>query len=155
MHQFYSTTYPGRDPTPLETCHFSVTIEGYTIMIWMHWREVHPENGEIYFRMEIVHRAFLDVLTDMLEFRKILHNYVDYAMGERLRSIKEALPVFWSNLQKNKGGASKSQSVATTSVSELPPDLRRSMPVFPSSSAGESASGDVVPTKKTKRKRTA
>jgi hypothetical protein len=36
MHRFYSLAYPNCPPTPLETAHFLVTTEGYTIIIWMH-----------------------------------------------------------------------------------------------------------------------
>jgi hypothetical protein len=33
MHHFYSLAYPYRHPTPLETCHFSITVDGYTVML--------------------------------------------------------------------------------------------------------------------------
>ncbi|KAJ4286548.1 hypothetical protein N0V90_013248 [Kalmusia sp. IMI 367209] len=95
MHNLYSTAYPDRAPTQLETCHFSLTIDGCTIILWIHWREI--KDGEVYFRMEVVDMARMRKLDDLLEVRKILHNYVDYALGERLRSIKGALPAFYLN----------------------------------------------------------
>ena len=150
MHHFYSIAYPNRPPTQLETCHFSLTTEGYTIILWTHWREVNPEDGEVCFRMEEVEMARMRRLDDLLNIRRILHNYVEFAFGERLRSIKEALPSFWPNRPKKGVKKTKSQSSTTVSGSEL----RLDIPITPSSSVGESANGDAVPPKKTKRKLT-
>lgn len=142
MHHFYSLAYPNRAPTQLETCHFSLTTESYTIILWIHWREVNPEDGEVYFRMEEVEMARMGKLDDLLDVRRMLHNYLDFALGERLRSIKEALPAFWPNRPEKDVKKTKSQSSTTVSRSEL----RLDMPM------GESANGDAVPPKKTKRK---
>ena len=102
MHQFYSLAYPNRPPTQLQTCHFSTTTEIYTYMLWIHWREVDPDDGEVYFRMEEVETARMNKLDDVREVRKILHNYLDFSLGERLRSIKEALHAFWPNRPEKK-----------------------------------------------------
>ncbi|RMZ72886.1 hypothetical protein GMOD_00010470 [Pyrenophora seminiperda CCB06] len=148
MHQFYTLAYPNRNPTQLETCHFSLTTEGYTIILWIHWREVDPEDGEVYFRMEEVETARMGKLNDLLDMRRMLHNYLDFAFGERLRSIKEALPAFWPNRPKRRVKMTKSRSSTTTLGSELRFDL----PITPSSSVGESVNRDAVPSKKMKRK---
>lgn len=124
MHRFYSLAYPNRPPTPLETVHFSVTTEGYTIIIWIHWREVHPQNNEVYFRMEPVEKVFMSAVGDLRKMRQFLHNYVDYAMGERLNSIKQALPAFWPNRPKREAATSISQSsLMATSMPELSSEL--------------------------------
>ncbi|KAF2811521.1 uncharacterized protein BDZ99DRAFT_385092 [Mytilinidion resinicola] len=148
MHDFYSLAYPNRTPTHLETCHFSLTTEGYTIILWIHWREVDLENGEVYFRMEEVEMARMGKLDDLLDVWRTLHNYLDFALGERLRSIKEALSAFWSNRSEKKVKRTKSRSSMTVSGLEL----RLDMPMTPSSNMGESANGDAVPPKKIKRK---
>lgn len=147
MHHFYSLAYPNRAPTQLETCHFSLTTEGYTIILWIHWREVDPKDGEVYFRMEEVDMARMGKLDDLLHMRKMLHNYIDFALGQRLRSIKEALPAFWPNRPEKKVRKTKSQTSTTVSASEL----RLDIPITPSSGVGQSASGDVVARKKRKR----
>lgn len=71
-------------------------------MLWIHWREVDPDDGEVYFRMEEVETARMNKLDDVREVRKILHNYLDFSLGERLRSIKEALHAFWPNRPEKK-----------------------------------------------------
>jgi hypothetical protein len=88
MHQFYSLAYPNRPPTQLQTCHFSTTTEIYTYMLWIHWREVDPDDGEVYFRMEEVETARMNKLEDVREVRKILHNYLDFSLGERYYSSR-------------------------------------------------------------------
>jgi hypothetical protein len=150
MHHFYLLAYPNRDPTQLETCHFSVTTEGYTIILWIHWREVDPEDGEVYYRMEEVEMARMGKLNDLLDMRRMLHNYLDFAFGERLGSIREALPAFWLNRPKRRVKMTKSQSSTTTSGSELRFDL----PITPSSSVGEGVNRNAVSTKRMKRKLT-
>ncbi|KAH8730348.1 hypothetical protein GQ44DRAFT_700175 [Phaeosphaeriaceae sp. PMI808] len=135
MHHFYALAYPSRQPTQIETCHFSVTTEGYTIMVWIHWREVNSEDGEVYYRMEPVETARMNEIGDLHEVRKLLHNLVDYAMGERVRSIKEALPLFWPNRPVKKAKSSKAASSSTASR----PELRLDLPMTPMGSMGEGA----------------
>ncbi|KAF1937774.1 hypothetical protein EJ02DRAFT_47020 [Clathrospora elynae] len=150
LHQFYSLAYPNRPPTQLQTCHFSITTEIYTCMLWIHWREVDPDDGEVYFRMEEIETARMNKLDDVREVRKILHNYLDFSLGERLRSIKEALYAFWPNRPEKK--VKKTQSQSSMTVSGL--ELRLEKPMTPSSSAGESVNRNASPKKKSKRKLT-
>ena len=87
---------------------------------------MNPEDGEIYWRMEEVDTARMSKLDDLVHMRNMLHNYLDYALGERLRSIKEALPAFWPDRPEKKVNNTKSQSSTTRS------DLRLDMPLTPS-----------------------
>lgn len=145
MHNFYSLAYPNRDPTEVETCHISLTTEGYTIILWIHWRELNPEDGEVHWRMEELDTARMNKVDDLAHMRNMLHNYLDYALGERLSSIKKALPAFWENRPERKAKSTRSRSSLTGS------ELRWDMPLTPSLSAAESARGDPQPRKKTKR----
>jgi hypothetical protein len=43
-----------------------------------------PEDGEVYYRMEEVEMARMGKLKDLLNMRRMLHNYLDFAFGERL-----------------------------------------------------------------------
>ena len=52
------------------------------------------EDGEVYTRIEQVEIARMSKLDDLLELRLILHNYLNFALGEQLASIKTALPAF-------------------------------------------------------------
>jgi hypothetical protein len=74
MHEFYAYAYPQDPPTQLETCHFPLTIEDYTVILWIHWREVSAEDGELYFRMEQAETAPMIKLEDLRQLRTILHN---------------------------------------------------------------------------------
>lgn len=121
------------------------SCEGYTIIFWIHWREINPEDGEVYWRMEELDTARMSKLDDLVHMRNMLHNYLDYALGERLSSIKKALPAFWPNRPEKRVNSTRSQSSATGS------ELRLDMLLTPSTSAGESACGDLQPRKKTKR----
>jgi hypothetical protein len=67
-----------------------------------------PEDGEVYYRMEEVEMARMGKLNDLLDMRRMMHNYLDFAFGERLGSIKEALPAFWPNRPKRRVKMTKS-----------------------------------------------
>jgi hypothetical protein len=84
MHQFYSHAYPDLGPTLLEMCRVSLIAETISSYFWLHWRKVDPVDGKVYYRMEPIESAHLHKLSDVAETRKILHNYIDYGMGERL-----------------------------------------------------------------------
>ncbi|KAJ4365385.1 hypothetical protein N0V95_000532 [Ascochyta clinopodiicola] len=142
MHQFYTLAYPGRDPTAMETCHMSLTTEGYTIVLWIHWRETNTEDDEVYWRMEELDTARMNKLDDLRHMRNMLHNYLDNAMEERLSSIKEALPAFWSHRPKKRVNSTRSQSSAAET------DLQLDIPLTPSTSATMSADGDLDPRKR-------
>jgi hypothetical protein len=92
--------------------------------------------------MEVIDSAHLHKLRDVAETRNILHNYIDYAMGERLKSIKAALSPFWQNRPARPIRRRQSQSSTTTSSLNLQFD----MPITPSS-----FSRSMSPTKKLKR----
>ncbi|RMZ67739.1 hypothetical protein GMOD_00010116 [Pyrenophora seminiperda CCB06] len=135
---FYSHTYPDHGPSQLETCHVSLIAETISSYLWLHWCEVDPVDGEVYCRIELIESAHLHKLSGMAETRKILHNYIDYAMGERLESIKAALP----------GETGMEETVAKLDdCVEFELTIRHTMTPSSSSREGENAS----PTKKLKR----
>lgn len=147
LHKFYSQAYPDNSPSQLETCHFSVTTEMYTCMLWIHWREENPVDGKVYYRMEEVETSRMNKLNDLREMRKLLHNYIDFALGERLMSIKKALHAFWPNRPMEKVKDIQSESSVTTSVLQLQLDR----PLRPSSSVDERGTRAELPTKRAKR----
>lgn len=151
MHYFYSLAYPDQPPTQLETCHLSVTTEGYTVILWVHWREVDQQDNEVYIRMEMIEMACMNKVKDLLAWRAILHNYLDYALGERLVSIKKALPLFWQNRPaKKKVRRTKSQTTSTTASGS---EVWLELPVMlPENGVRSSADRSASPAKKPKRK---
>ncbi|KAF2023598.1 hypothetical protein EK21DRAFT_80534, partial [Setomelanomma holmii] len=131
MHQFYSHAYPDRDPSQLKTCHVSLTTDMISSFLWLHWHEVDPVDGEVYYRMEPIESAHLHKLSDVVETRNILHYYIDYVMRERLKSIKAALPPFWQNWSVKRARRTQSQSLITASSL----NLQFNIPMTPSSSS--------------------
>ncbi|KAL6711787.1 hypothetical protein ACN47E_002830 [Coniothyrium glycines] len=97
MHQFYSTAYPNRNPSQLYTCHVSLTTDMLTTSLWLHWREVDSVDKQVYYRMERIHSAHLHEVEELAVTRNMLHNYINYALKQRLASIKAALVPFWDN----------------------------------------------------------
>jgi hypothetical protein len=116
MHQFYSYAYSARDPWQLETCHVSLTIEMISSFLWLHWREVDPVDGEVYYRMEPIESAHLRTLRDVSKTWKILRNYIGYTLGERLKSIKAALSPFWQNRPARRTRRQSQRSTGTSSL---------------------------------------
>jgi hypothetical protein len=71
-----------RRSSRVDICHVSLTTDMISTYIWPHRREVNPVAGEVYYRMEPMESA---QLKDVMATRKILHSYIDHAMGEQLR----------------------------------------------------------------------
>ncbi|KAF2023766.1 hypothetical protein EK21DRAFT_118456 [Setomelanomma holmii] len=131
MHRFYLYAYPDRDPSQLETCHVSLTTEMISSYLRLRWREVDSVDDEVYYRMEPIESAHLHKLRDVAATRKVLHNYIDYTIGERLKSIKAALCPFWQNRPARR--ARRRQSQSSTTASSL--NLQFDMPMTPSTSS--------------------
>jgi hypothetical protein len=74
----------------------SVTCNVELICIWLHWRETN-ENDAIIHYMKCIHSCTTWgglSLDPILKARAILKNHVNYALGDRLQSILNALPGF-------------------------------------------------------------
>jgi hypothetical protein len=52
-----------------------------TSYLWLHWCEVDLVDGEVYYWMGPFESAHIHKVRDAPETRKILHNYIDYAIG--------------------------------------------------------------------------
>ncbi|KAF2647979.1 hypothetical protein K491DRAFT_685068 [Lophiostoma macrostomum CBS 122681] len=92
LHEYYETAYK-RPATPLEAHHISFTTDVATFRIWVHWREEDQSASHHY--MKCILKGFLSDERDVSAVRRILDNLLTYAVGYRLRSIKDALP-HWS-----------------------------------------------------------
>jgi hypothetical protein len=134
LHDLYRVAY-GDSPSVVETCHFSVVCDVQYAEIWVHWRE----GMEHY--MEMVRHGACRSEAEMLDIRCALRNINDYAVNERLESIRSALTPF-AEAKKAKRpypsvrepltiAAPPSQSSLLTAGVALPP------PATPSSVASE------------------
>ncbi|MCJ1349445.1 hypothetical protein MMC31_007685 [Peltigera leucophlebia] len=93
LHQFYTTARPTQAPSLIETCHFSVTIDMRSIILWVHWWEQDEDKTIRYYKEEF-ESGMLNKERDMNEIRTILRNLQDHALGHRLQVIKKLLPAF-------------------------------------------------------------
>jgi hypothetical protein len=128
----------------VETCHFSLTSEMWSLALWVHWREL-DKHGTVQYRMEIIHSATLRDLDALLVTRRMLRNIVDWSLNERLKSIKATLQLFWDSPlrppQPTELGASDSSSTQTGSASVASAStsggVRFVPPMTPSSENGD------------------
>ena len=111
LHEFYSVSR-GRacEPGIVETCHFSLTCDLLNGNIFVHWREqdVH--------RMELVYEFSLRKEAEVESARRMLWNIMDYAVEERLQSIKAAIPAFARNRQQVQPAAESTIARSETSL---------------------------------------
>ncbi|KAF2248603.1 hypothetical protein BU26DRAFT_405887, partial [Trematosphaeria pertusa] len=91
LHTFYQKAR-GTNPTLVETCHVSATVDLRTVILWIHWRS--PDGS---YHMEQIEAGFLDKERDNIGIRAILRNIEDYALSARLESIKTAIDQLKSN----------------------------------------------------------
>ncbi|KAJ4286492.1 hypothetical protein N0V90_013192 [Kalmusia sp. IMI 367209] len=68
-------------------CHFSVTIDGRTVMVWVHWFDEAKQT----YHMETIDQIFLDYPDQVSRFRMFLHNLEDFYMGPQLLAFKRAV----------------------------------------------------------------
>jgi hypothetical protein len=122
LNEFYAEARPTQKPSLIETCHFSATIDMRSIILWVHWRE-QDENGDFTHHTEQVECGMLDKERDNEEIQTILLNLQDHALGDRLRGIKELLPVFGERLSQDPTrmirDGSSTQNLSTWQTSTL------------------------------------
>ncbi|KAJ4344374.1 uncharacterized protein N0V89_012114 [Didymosphaeria variabile] len=108
LYEFYDAAK--RDaPTTLETCHFSITVDPWQAMLWVHWSEAEQDTRAYY--SKLVMTCSNRSVSQVQEFRVYIKNLINWACEDRLRSIKEALPDFHAN----RGPPTKRQKKGTTS----------------------------------------
>lgn len=112
LHEFYSAA---RNTTPsiVETCHFSFVSNLEHGQICIHWREDSKHH------MELVHEFSLRSEDKIQDTRAILHNIKDYALNERLASIRKALPAYHKANKNLVRFPEESGSEGNASVSEV------------------------------------
>jgi hypothetical protein len=77
-------------PDVMKTSHFSLCCDTRSAELWVHWQETENDH-EVYY-MELVDVAPLWKQSMLEDMRRYLHNILDYALNERIQSIKEAMP---------------------------------------------------------------
>ncbi|KAF2820811.1 hypothetical protein CC86DRAFT_374129 [Ophiobolus disseminans] len=95
LYDLYRVAY-SKTPGVVETCHFSVTCDIQSVEIWVHWRDGSSHH------MELIFEGHCRKEVQMLDMRAIVRNIQQYAINERLRSIRAALPLFARNKKGSK-----------------------------------------------------
>jgi hypothetical protein len=89
LHDLYSRAY-GREPTFVEAHHISVVYGATLVVISAHWRENDGTHlPKHYMRFIAAFTTFTE--SEMSTARTIIKNNLDYALHERLVSLKRAL----------------------------------------------------------------
>jgi hypothetical protein len=112
-------------PSVVDTCHWSLTCDMSTVLLYVHWLETNTD-GETVYHMKCVQQEFLNDLEDtenssVALFRQRLHNIKDYALGERLDNIKAAIPKIkagFKPVRKTPRDSKASSSKAPSSVAQ-------------------------------------
>jgi hypothetical protein len=112
QHEFYSIAH-GSSLSPVDTCHFSFVSDVNYGEIWVHWRE------GMNFHMEQIFSFSLRYEAEVQTARGYLRNICQYAVTERLESIRKSLPLFAQNRRDTYPPVSVSHySASVTSVSQ-------------------------------------
>ena len=115
LHDFY--TRAGLQPSVVDTCHWSVTSDMTTAMLWVHWRTCSNKTKTVKHHMKLVDQQFLRAANDknnkaMVHFRRKLRNILKWAVGPRLVKIRNAIP----DVEKNEAKHMRRSTSATPSV---------------------------------------
>jgi hypothetical protein len=95
MRWFYRVA--GQTANAAESAHFSATCDVQTLYVYVHWADG-PEDKLVY-HMERIFRCFVDDETSLAQFRVMIRNLNDYAVGSRLDRIRAAAPAFIERIQ--------------------------------------------------------
>jgi hypothetical protein len=146
--QFFKKARPDRDPPPEDTCHFSLTCDLETVLLYCHWRCI--DGDQVTYEMERIQQAFLSECDSLIPVRHTLRNIIEYAQDTRLARIRAAIPLLEQQLRP--------LSLSNTSASfMLNPAVGLPSPLTAASSlaSGPAHSRDAQPPPKKRQRHTA
>jgi hypothetical protein len=87
--------YSGKDPSSSDTIHFTITCDMQTVKLYVHWRDYVGPRVQHFSKKISVHKLRDDDGDEnnphMRRFRGRLRNVLDWAIGDRLKNIHEAI----------------------------------------------------------------
>jgi len=90
--QYFESAYGSTIPaTSAYTTHMSVTCDMMLLQLWLHWSEG-GGNGK-YFMKEL-YSCSMSMEEQIAKAQAILKSHLDWALGDRLQAIKDALPLW-------------------------------------------------------------
>ncbi|KAL5400396.1 hypothetical protein PMIN03_012415 [Paraphaeosphaeria minitans] len=98
----------GTVPSVAQTCHFSVQSDLQHGGLWVHWRDGADHH------MELEYDFSMRDLSQLERLRTRLHNILEHAVGERLDTIKAALPKLAESQASNRFPTYRSTDDRTT-----------------------------------------
>ncbi|KAF2792317.1 hypothetical protein K505DRAFT_326231 [Melanomma pulvis-pyrius CBS 109.77] len=123
LYQIFRIANPGEPSHPRDTCHFSVTCDMLSAMLYVHWRE-EDHAGTPAYRSCVLLECNLKDLRAVQDFRRILRNILDDAMGDRLAVFRALIPILENACYGRTSVASSSRlavkSSTPTQLSPLP-----------------------------------
>ncbi|KAF2877724.1 hypothetical protein BDV95DRAFT_559909 [Massariosphaeria phaeospora] len=108
------------EPGVTETCHFSITFDGWLVMVWVHWYDA--KSGA--YNMESILDAAVNNKLSNIPYRAFLRNLQDHAMGSRLETLKDAVDqlrehTLAEQAQSSKPARAKRAKTSTDAVTDL------------------------------------
>ena len=96
MHNLYTSAGPDFKFGIDNTCHWSMTCDGHTVQLYLHWRQgLQPGEAEYHMRCLVdttLQGSFgMDVNQEIVALRRCLRNILEHAQTTRLQQIKEKL----------------------------------------------------------------
>lgn len=89
-YRLFEYAEPDQEPSPANTCVFSLLVHARTCEYRLHWRRVGTD-GTISYEGDTIARAFLDDLDGIFKTRGVILKTLDWARGSRLTAIQQAL----------------------------------------------------------------
>ncbi|KAL8937486.1 MAG: hypothetical protein Q9216_004395 [Gyalolechia sp. 2 TL-2023] len=91
IYRFFKHAQPHQEPSPADTCVFSLIVYARHCEYRIHWRRVDDEDGTISYEGDIIARAFLDEEDEIFKTRGVMLKTLSWARGSRLTAIQAAL----------------------------------------------------------------
>ncbi|KAL8730554.1 MAG: hypothetical protein Q9166_004008 [cf. Caloplaca sp. 2 TL-2023] len=90
IYRLFKHAHPDQEPSPANTCIFSLIVYARYCEYRLHWRRV-DNDRTISYEGDIITRAFLDEEDEIFKTRGVMLKTLDWARGSRLTAIQAAV----------------------------------------------------------------
>ncbi|KAL8960048.1 MAG: hypothetical protein Q9193_003182 [Seirophora villosa] len=95
IYRFFKLAHPYQEPSPENTCMFSLVIFAPYCQYRIHWRRV-DDNKTVSYEGDVISQAFFNDVDAVFKTRGVIFKTLDWARGSRLAAIKGALEALGS-----------------------------------------------------------
>jgi hypothetical protein len=115
LRDFYESA--GQIPSVVDTCHWSLTCDILTVILWLHWAVFDPATGTMKHHMRQIDHQPLNTADDpnngpMGKFRQQLRAILSFSIGPRLQKLKAAIPLVHANKAQKSRRTAKSTAAS-------------------------------------------